>query len=43
VESPQDEAEAVAALLKAEMEQVVSLSVPLLVDVHIGPSWFDAK
>ena len=43
VESPLDEAEHVAALLKAEMEQVVSLSVPLVVDAHIGPSWFEAK
>ena len=43
VESPLDEAERVAALLKAEMEQVVSLLVPLVVDVHIGPSWFEAK
>ena len=43
VESPLEEAERVAALLKAEMERVVSLSIPLVADVHIGLSWFDAK
>ena len=33
---------AVAALLKEEMEQAVSLSIPLTVDVKIGSTWAEA-
>ena len=42
VESPVQEAEQVAALLKEEMEQAVSLSIPLTVDVKIGSTWAEA-
>ena len=38
----QPEAETVKALLKEEMENVVSYSVPLLVDAKIGRSWAEA-
>jgi len=43
VECPEGEAEAVKRILKAEMENAVSYSVPLEVDANIGKSWSDAK
>lgn len=43
VETPFDEAEKVAAILKEEMEGAASLSVPLSVDVHTGENWLEAK
>lgn len=43
IDCPKNEAEEVAKLLKEEMENAVSLSVPLTVDVGIGNSWFDTK
>ncbi|MDP9122957.1 MAG: DNA polymerase, partial [Acidobacteriota bacterium] len=43
LEVPAGEVEAVAGLVKAEMEGVASLDVPLLVEVGWGPSWYDAK
>ena len=42
-ESPKDEAEAAAALVRERMEGAASLAVPLTVDVGIGESWKDAK
>ena len=35
--------ETAAALLKEEMENVVSLSVPLTADAHWGRNWLEAK
>lgn len=43
IETALDEKEAVAKILKEKMEQAVSLSVPLDVDVHEGNTWFEAK
>ena len=43
VEAPEEETQAVAALLKEEMESAVSLVVAMLADVHAGKTWFDAK
>ena len=43
VECPVEDAEKAAAILKEEMENTVSLSVPLTVDVNMGRSWYDAK
>ncbi len=43
VECPEKEAETVIKILTEEMENVVSYSVPLNVDAHIGKSWSDAK
>ena len=42
-EGPISEKEALAALLKECLENVVSFSVPLLVDVGHGSSWLEAK
>ncbi|MBR5572154.1 MAG: DNA polymerase I, partial [Oscillospiraceae bacterium] len=43
VECPAAEAEAVAALLRREMEDVVTLSVPLVAEAHWGSDWLAAK
>jgi DNA polymerase-1 len=43
LETPQDSAEATAALVREVMEGVVELAVPLRVDVGIGVSLGDAK
>ena len=42
VECPEAEAEKVKGILREEMENAVSLSVPLLVEVGIGHSWAEA-
>ena len=43
VESPLEEETEVTDLLRSCMEQVASLKVPLIVDIHSGKSWFDSK
>lgn len=43
VEAPEAEAEAVAQILTEEMENAVSLRVPLIAEAVIGKTWFDAK
>lgn len=43
IDCPETEAEEVAKLLKTEMENAVSLSVPLTVEVSVGNSWFETK
>ncbi len=43
VECPEELAEPVAALVSREMQQVASLSVPLLAEAKWGKSWFEAK
>jgi DNA polymerase-1 len=42
-EVPQAEAEPIAELVRQEMEGVAQLVVPLVVEVGIGASWYDAK
>ncbi len=42
-EAPKEEAEAVAAVVKAKMAAAVPLRVPLDVDVGIGENWKEAK
>ncbi len=42
VEAPQGECDAVIALLRREMEGVLPLRVPLLVDIGVGPDWASA-
>jgi DNA polymerase-1 len=41
-EVPHDEEDAMEALIKEEMEQVVTLSVPLKVSLGKGRSWAEA-
>ena len=43
MECPEEEAEAVKALLSREMESVARLSVPLIADAAAGRSWAEAK
>jgi len=43
LEAPAGEAEAVGAAARAEMEGAADLAVPLVAEVGIGPTWFDAK
>jgi DNA polymerase-1 len=43
LEVPEAEKEEVATLLKDTMEHIVTLSVPLTVDIHYGKNWEEAK
>lgn len=43
IDCPLNEAEEVSKLLKDEMENAVSLSVPMTVEVGVGKSWFETK
>ena len=43
VECPMEEAEQVKAIVTEEMEHVMHLSVPLLVEAKSGASWYEAK
>ncbi len=42
-EVPAGEGNAMRELVRREMETVVELRVPLVVDVGVGPNWLDAK
>jgi DNA polymerase-1 len=42
-ESPQEESEAAADVVRDRMEHAATLDVPLTVDVGIAPNWRDAK
>jgi len=42
-EVPAEELSAARELIKAAMEQVYRLRVPLLVDISVGPNWRDLK
>ncbi len=42
-EVPEKDAEAVAEIIKTEMENAVSLSVRLTADTAVGNSWYEAK
>lgn len=41
-EAPEDEARIVKDLIRHEMENALSLSVPLKVDIGIGNNWAEA-
>ena len=41
LEVPPEEVDAVAALVRSEMEGAMTLSVPLRVDVGVGPNWLE--
>ncbi len=43
VESPENEANIVADILKEEMEKAVALRVPLIADASMGKTWYEAK
>ena len=43
VEAPEAEAEAVGKLLKEEMENAYKFAVPLIVEVGVGKTWYEAK
>ena len=43
IDCPKTEVEEVSKLLKNEMENAVSLSVPMTVELGIGKSWFETK
>ena len=43
IEAPEAEAQEVARLLKACMENVYTLSVPLVAEVKTGQSWYETK
>lgn len=43
VEAAKPEVDDVCRILKTEMENAASLSVPLKVDMHTGRSWYDTK
>lgn len=43
IESPEHELDKVKAILRKEMENAIKLDVPLVVDMAVGKSWFDAK
>jgi DNA polymerase-1 len=43
VEACETEISAVCEILKSEMEQAVSMTVPLKADVGTGKNWYEAK
>jgi DNA polymerase-1 len=43
IEAPEDRADEVAALTRRVMEGAAQLSVPLAVEVGVGPNWYDTK
>ena len=43
IEAPMDEAQEVSRILAEEMENAIELSVPLVVDMSQGDSWYEAK
>ena len=43
LECPPEEVDTAAALLKRCMEEVITLNVPLLAEVHQGANWAEAK
>ena len=42
-EAPPKETDALGTLVRREMEGAATLSVPLLVDVGVGPNWLESK
>jgi DNA polymerase-1 len=40
---PEDEIDAMRSLVKQEMENVIELNVPIVVEVGVGQNWRDLK
>ena len=43
IEAYEEELEQVKEILKEQMEQAADLQVPLIVDMHTGKDWYEAK
>ena len=43
LDAPEGETEYAKKMLKEEMEAAIRLDVPLIADVSVGKSWYDAK
>ena len=43
IEAYRDEVEEVQTILKDQMEHAAELKVPLIVDMHSGNNWYEAK
>jgi len=43
IDTKKDELEQVKSILKAEMENAIKLDVPLVADMNVGDTWYDAK
>ena len=43
IEAYEEEVEEVKEILRQQMEQAAQLKVPLIVDMHTGNSWYEAK
>lgn len=43
IETAEDEEERIAAILREEMEGACELKVPLIIDMHTGRDWYEAK
>jgi DNA polymerase-1 len=42
-ESPEDEVERLIPMVRDRMENAIRLDVPVVVDVGVGKSWYEAK
>lgn len=43
IEAYEEELEEVKSILKEQMEKAADLKVPLIVDMHVGNTWYEAK
>ena len=43
IEAHREEIGEVQEILKRQMEQAADLDVPLIVDMHTGENWYEAK
>ena len=43
IEALKEQAKEISLVVKKEMEEVVSLDVPLVCNINIGKTWYDTK